>query len=70
MRHANGARTGADQFGFVGLFERFDESILMLKYLAGFHTLLYNKTKAVVSRPHVEGAGAHTCTQGASPRAA
>ena len=27
----------------------------MLKYLAGFESLLYNKTKAVVSRPHVEG---------------
>ena len=44
------------QFGFVGLFERFDESILMLRYYAGFHNLLYNKTKAVVSRPRVQGA--------------
>jgi hypothetical protein len=28
----------------------------MLRYLAGFHTLLYNKTKAVVSRPPAHGA--------------
>lgn len=55
------------QFGFVGLFERLEESVLMLRYLAGFHTLLYNKTKAVVSRPPAHGMALSPRTRAAAP---
>lgn len=39
------------QFGFVGIYERFDESMVLLKYYAGFKNVFYNYTKSVVGRP-------------------
>jgi len=43
------------QFGFVGLYELMDESVVMMQYFAGFQNLLFNKTKAVTDRPHTSG---------------
>ena len=44
-----------DQFGFVGIYEEFDETMVMLKHFAGFTNVFYNHTKSVLGRPSAKG---------------